>query len=123
MPSRLIDRKHGVRACRHLGGDFGQMQVHRRDTADGKNERGAFSLLGADGAEDIGRGGALIVWRAGPCAAPCPAPRGLVLLPDARFVGEPDLYRGRIDVLFARDFLQAGGELFLKSSIAPSAWA
>ena len=63
-------------------------------------------------AEDIGGGGALIVRGRGACAAPCPAPRDLVLLPDAGFVGEPDFYCGRIDVLLARDRVQTGGKVY-----------
>jgi hypothetical protein len=92
VPSCLIDEEHGERAWRHLGGDFGQVQVHRLDIADGKDKPCALAFLGTDGAEDVGRSGALVVWGRGSCAALGPAPRGLVLLPDARFVGEPDLY-------------------------------
>ena len=54
-------------------------------------------------APKIGRGGALIVRRRGPCAAFRPTSCDLVLLADARFIGEPDFYRGRIDALLARD--------------------
>ena len=123
MPTCLIDEKHSVGARRHFGGDFGQVQVHRLDIADGKDKPCALALFGTYGAKDVGRGGALIIRRRGPCAAPCPAPRDFVLLPDAGFVGEPDLYCGRIDVLLARDLIQTGGEVFLYSSMAPSAWA
>ncbi len=118
-----IDEEHGVRARRHCSGDFTQVQVHRRDIADGKDEPRALALFGTDGAEDIRRGGALIVGRRRPCAAPGPAPCDFVLLPDARFVGEPELYCGRIDVFLARDLVQTGWKAFSKSSIAPSAWA
>jgi len=41
-----------------------------------------------------------------------PAPRDLVLLAYACFVGKPDLYCGRIDALLARDFLQERWEFF-----------
>jgi len=123
MPSCLIHYENGVRARRHLGGDFCQVQVHRLGIADGKDQSRAFAFFGADGAKDVGRGGALIVRGRGPCAALGPAPRDLVLLADAGFVGEPDLYCGRIDVLLACDLVQARGEVFLYSSIAPSAWA
>jgi hypothetical protein len=68
------------------------VQVHRLDIADGKDKPCAFAFFGADGAEDVGRGGALIVRGRGPCAALGPAPRDLVLLADAGFIGEPDLY-------------------------------
>jgi hypothetical protein len=77
----------------------------------------------ADGPEDVGRGGALILRCRRPRAAPGPAPRDLVLLPDPRFIGEPDLYFGPLDTLVARDLVQDAGEAFLKCSIAPSAWA
>jgi hypothetical protein len=43
-------------------------------------------------------------------------------LTDPRLVGEPDLYVGGVDALVVRNLVQAGAELFLKVSIAPSAW-
>ena len=91
------------------------------DVAARQNEARALPMPGTDRAEYICRGGALIVWRGRPRAAFCPSPRDLVLLADAGLVGEPDFYRGGIDALFARDFLEARGELFLYSSMAPSA--
>jgi hypothetical protein len=99
------------------------MQVHRLDIADGQDKPCAFAFFGADGAEDVGRSGALIVWGRGPCAALGPAPRDLVLLADAGFIGEPDFYGSRLDAFFACDFVKERGEVFLYSSIAPSAWA
>jgi hypothetical protein len=56
-------------------------------------------------------------------AALGPAACDLVLLADARLVLEPNLYGFDVDRLFARNFIQARGEVFLKSSIAPAAWA
>ena len=104
-----------------LGRDLGQVQVHRLGIAARQDERCALPVARADGAEDIGRGGALVVRRTGPRATFGPASGDLVLLPDAGFVGKPDFYRGRIDALVARDLFQARGETFLKSSMAP--WA
>ena len=52
-----------------------------------------------------------------------PAASDLVLLADASFVLEPNLYCLDVDRLLTRDFIQARGEVFLKSSITPSAWA
>ena len=49
--------------------------------------------------------------------------RVTVLLADARFVLEPNLYGFDVDRPFARDFIQARGKVFLKSSIALAAWA
>ena len=123
MPSRLVEEEHDVFAWSDTGDDPFEMQVHRPSVAGGQDERRALAVFGADGAEDVGRSCALIVRRRGPCAASGPAPCDLVLLADARLVGEPDLYCARIDFLFARDLVQTGGEVFLKSSIAPSAWA
>src|SRR5918993_2740679 len=58
-----------------------------------------------------------------PVAAPRPAAGGLVLLPHAGLVGEPDLHRGGLDPLLACDLLQPGGEDLLKSAVAPPARA
>jgi hypothetical protein len=103
-------------------GDFGQMQVHRKGVASGEHEAGALALLGANGAEDVGRTGALILGGAGPRAALGPAARDLVLLADASLVLEPDFYLGACR-LAARDLRQQVGEVFLKASAACSLWA
>src|SRR5215210_5790518 len=123
VPSGLVEDEYGVRPRCHRHRDLGQMQVHRRDVAAGQDEGRALAVLGADGAEDIGRGGALIVRRRGSRTALGPAPGDLVLLPDPGLVGKPDLYRGRIDLLVARELVHNRGEAFLKATMAPSAWA
>ena len=120
MPAGLIEQQHGVRAGRDVFGDLGEMQVHRIGVAFGQDERRALAVLGRDRAENICRGGALVLGRGGPRAALRPAPGELVLLANARLVGEPDFYVARIDAFFPRDFFQALGEGFLKFSIAPS---
>jgi len=99
------------------------MQVHRLAVAKRQDEPDAFAFPRTNRAEYVGGGGALIARRRGARAALGPAPRDLVLLADARLVGEPDFYVVLGDVPLACDFLQAGGEVFLKSSIAPAAWA
>jgi hypothetical protein len=53
----------------------------------------------------------------------CPPPGDAVLLADAGFVGEPNLYRVEADALLARDACQRGGKVFLNASMAPPAWA
>ena len=123
MPAGLIDEKRRVCARRDLSGDFGQMQVHGLRVASGQDEGCAFAVLGTDRAEDISRGGSLVLGRARTRAALGAAPGDLVLLADARLVGEPDLYGGGLDALLAPDLVQARGKAFLKSSIAPSACA
>jgi hypothetical protein len=47
-----------------------------------------------------------------------PAARDLVLLPDPRLIGEPDLYRLAADRL--PDLLQTGRKVFLKAETAAS---
>src|ERR1700690_1897014 len=114
MPAGLVDEKGGVRPGRDLGGDFGQMQVHRLGVASGHNEGCALAVLGTDGAEDISRGGSLIFGSAWTRAALGPAPGDLVLLADARLVGELDFYGAGLDALLAPDRFQARGKAFLK---------
>ena len=123
MPSGLIEQEHGMFARRDLGGDLGEMQAHRLGVAVRQHQCGTLALAGADGAEDVGRRGALIVRCTGTTAAPGPTTGDLVLLTDPGFVGEPDFYVGTCDVLCRGDFLQAGGKVFLNASIAPSACA
>jgi hypothetical protein len=118
-----IDEERGVGAGRDLGRDLLQVQVHGLCVAARQNERGSLAFPRADRAEDIGRGGALVLRRARPCAALGPATGDRILLSDAGFVGEPDFYAAGVDALFAPDLLQARGETFLKSSMAPSACA
>ena len=123
MPSGLIDEKDGVGSwCDRLG-DFREVQVHRFGIAGGQDQSRALALFRADGTEDVGRGGALIPRSAGASAALGPPASDLVLLANARFIREPNLYFPDIDRLFARDFIQARWELFLKFSMAPSACA
>jgi hypothetical protein len=123
VPAGLIGQEHGVSAGRDGRGDCDEMQVHRLGVAGGQDQAGALALLGADGTEDVGRGGALIARSAGAGPALGPPTRDLVLLADARLVLEPNLYGPDIDGLLACNFVQACGEAFLKSSIAPAAWA
>ena len=123
VPSGLVDDERGVLAGGHLGGDFGEVQVHRLGVAGGQDERGSLAIAGADRAEDIGGSGALIVRRRGPRAASCPAPGDLVLLPNPGLVSEPNLDAVAIDPLVARDRVQALAKGFLKASTAPAAWA
>ena len=123
MPPSLIDEQDGMMARRNFCGNFGKVQIHRPGIASRHDESGTLAFPRADCAKDIGRGRTLIAWRGRPASAFGPAPRDLVLLADACFVGKPDLYCGRIDALLARDFVQERWEFFLYSSIAPSACA
>lgn len=94
MPAGLIEQKNGMPARRDFGCDLGEVQIHRLGVAGWQDERCAFALLRADRAEDVGRGGTLVVRRRGTRSTPCPSPRDLVLLADARLIREPYFYIG-----------------------------
>ena len=61
VPSRLIHDEDGVRIIGHVSGDFSQVLRHRVGVAPRHDQRRRFALLGADGTEDIGRAGSLVV--------------------------------------------------------------
>jgi hypothetical protein len=115
VPAGLIHDDDGMCAGGDSLADLGQVQVHRVGVAPWQDQPGAGAAGRADRAEDVGPFRTLVMRRAGACAAPGPSPRDLVLLPDARFVLEPDFQRyAAAD--FLPDFFQCFGELFLKSS-------
>ena len=104
-------------------GDLGEVQVHRLGVA-GRHDQGCtLALLRADCTEDVGGSGPLVPRCAWTGAALGPAAGDLVLLADTSLICEPDFYRVDADRLLARDWVQARGEAFLKSSIAPAACA
>ena len=94
-----------------------EMQLHGFAVAGRQHQGCAGAALGAYGAEQIGRLGALIVRGAGTRAPPGPAVGQLVLLADSHLVLEPHLYRGVGGELVA-DFRHALGEVFLNASTA-----
>lgn len=118
VPSGLIQNEDGMLARSDFGGDLHEMEVHGFRVAARQNQSRPFSLFRADRPEDGGRGGALVVRRRGAGSAPGPASGDLVLLADARLVGEPDLYVIGREALVVGDLVEAGGESFLKSSMA-----
>jgi hypothetical protein len=121
MPAGLVDQEDGVGGRRDSFGDLREVQVHGLGVARRQDQGRALALVGADRTEDVGGSGALIAGSARAGAALRPSAGDLVLLTDASLVGEPDFYRLAVERLFARDRLQARGEAFLKSSIAPAA--
>jgi hypothetical protein len=56
-----------------LGGDGGELEVHRLGVAPGQNQSYGLSFCGTDGAEDVGRGSAEVMGSRWPGAAPGPA--------------------------------------------------
>ena len=117
MPPGLIHEQNGVGFWLYFTRDLLEMQLHRLGVAGRQDETGRLAERGADGAEDIGRGGSLILQGKWPRSACGPAPRDLVLLTDAGFVLEPQFERfagGR------RDIREDIGDFFLNASTAAS---
>src|SRR5450756_2776402 len=99
MPSGLIDEEDGVGSwCDRLG-DFREVQVHRFGIAEGQDQSHALALFRADGTEDVGRCGSLIPRSARASAALGPPAGDLVLLANAHFIPEPNLYFLKIECL------------------------
>ena len=119
VPSGPVDEEHGMGSQRHLGCDLGQVQVHGFGVVGRQDQGSSLALARADGAEDVGRGRALIVWRRGPRSPPGPPPCDLVLLADARLVRGPDLYPVCSDALLPRDLVQVRREAFLNPRPLP----
>jgi hypothetical protein len=98
-----------VASLRNAFGDLLQIQLHRLGVALGQDEADRLAFPGADRAEDVGRRGPQVARSGRPRSALCPAAGDLVLLSDARLIGEPDFYGVGIEALLARDFLHARG--------------
>lgn len=110
-----------MRAIRDLGRDLKEMSVHRVGIASGHDDAGNGALGRANGAEQIGRGGSLILRRAWTGAPFGPTPCNSVLLPHSGFVLPPD-FHGRAGLEPGFDFRQPGGEVFLNVGIASLSW-
>jgi len=123
MPTGLIHQYNSVSARSDGERYFCQMERHGFGIAERQHQPRALAVLRADRAEDIDRFSSLVFGCRWPRPASGPAPRDLVLLPDPRFVLEPDLYRRALRESFS-DLCQLGGKApFLKASIASSFWA
>ena len=92
VPSRLIEYEDGVNAQPHLGCDLVQVPLHGQGVAARQDEGGTDAALWADGAEDVGGLGPLVMGCRRARPPPGPTPCDLVLLPDPGLVLPPDLY-------------------------------
>ncbi len=122
MPAGLIEDDDGVGARFDSPRDLLQVEGHGFAVAARQDQARALAFPGADGAEDVGRAGALIVRRAWPGAALGPSSGDLVLLSDAGLVLEPDFYVLALG-LSGGDLCQLGGEVFLNAAMASRSWA
>ncbi len=118
MPPRLVEHQHGVRArldgLRYLG----EVQHHRLSIAPGQDKAGGLAQGRTNRAEDVCRLRALVLRGRRAAAAFGPPSGDFVLLADPCLVLPPDFYRlARVRL---PDFLQAGGEVFLKAASACS---
>ena len=95
------------------------MPLHGLGVAAWQDEGGADAALRTDGAEDVGRLGALVPRRAraGPTLRPTAC--DLVLLADSRFILPPQFY-GSAGRERGADRFQLGREAFLKPMVASS---
>ena len=119
VPSGPVEDEQGMGARPHLGRDFIKMPLHRFGVAAGQDEGSADTASRTDGAEDIGRFGALVHGCRRPGSPFCPAPRQLGFLTDPGFILPPDFYFGAGRERAAQG-CQLGWEVFLKSSTANS---
>src|SRR3954449_12184528 len=118
MPARLVHQDEGMRpGCDRLR-NLLQVQGHALRGAARQDKPCSFALSRTDGPEEVGRGGPLVLGGGRARAAFGPAARDLVLLPDPRLIGEPDLERLAADCL--PDLLQTGRKVFLKAETAAS---
>src|SRR5271170_2661568 len=90
MPSGPVHKQNGVSAGRDGDGDLLEVERHGLGVAGWEDETGRLAERGTDGAEDIGRGGSLILQGKRSRAAFRPASRDLILLTNAGFVLEPE---------------------------------
>ena len=119
VPSGLVDDHHRMSAGVDSGADLNEMRLHGVRVTPGHDKACAFPLRGTDCAEDVGPLGPLIAWRPGAGPTSRPAAGELVLLADAGFILEPQLYLGTGRE--ARpDLRQLGGEVFLNASTTSS---
>lgn len=122
VPARLIQYDDAMRAGCDLCGDLVEMPLHGGDIASWHDHGRAGAARRTDGAEYVGRLGALILGRRGSGAPPSPPSGDLGLLTNPGFILPPDLYR-RADRERGLDQRQRAGETFSKASSACSFWA
>jgi hypothetical protein len=89
VPAGLIHEQDGVRSGSDGERDLSEMQLHGFGVAKEQDKADRRSARGADSAEDIGRGGSLILQGKRSHVAFGPTPGDLVLLADAGLVLEP----------------------------------
>ena len=121
MPPGFVEDQYGMGVLGDHGADLDEMRLHRLGVAERHDEPRALAFAGADRAEHIGPGGALVVRR--PRASPAPSPPAgeLVLLPDPCLILEPELYA--LAGMGVPDLRQALREAFLKTSAASGSCA
>ena len=122
MPSRLVHDEDGVCVIGDIAGYLDQVLVHGMGIAPWHDESSSLTLLGADGTEDIGRSGSLVVWGGRPCSPLGPATRDLVLLAYTSLVLKPDFDHFALGGT-GGDFCHCGGEVFLNASAASASCA
>lgn len=111
VPTGLVHNDDGVGAGSDGTTDFLQMHLHGFGIGARQNQSGAFVAGRADGAEEVGPSGALVMRLAWPRTPLGPLVDETIFLPDARFVVEPDLHRRARRQLLAK-FAHPSGKVF-----------
>lgn len=122
MPTRLVHDEDSAGIVSDVARDLDQVLVHGMGVAPRHDESRSLALFGADGTEDIGRTGSLVVRRGRPCSPLGPAARDLVLLANPSFILEPDFDHFALGGA-SGDFCHSGGEVFLNASAASGSCA
>jgi hypothetical protein len=115
VPAGPVEDERGVAPGRDRSRQLGQEQAHRRGRDLGQDQRDAGVPLGADGAEQVDRGEAVLAPPARAHAPLVPDVGGAALLADAGLVLEPQLDPRGLGML-GRDPAHHLGQAFLNRS-------
>ncbi len=102
VPSGAVADQQGNGACRYLGADLGQMQVHHLGIGIGRDDGCASAACRADSTKDVGGLMPVITHHQRARADRRPDIGVAALLADPRFVLKPYLYRRAGRYVFER---------------------
>ena len=121
VPAGPVEKQNGMGTPGDMAADLVEMELHGLGVCEGQRQPCSYATRRADGAEQVGALIALVGRLAGTGAPSGPLTDDAVLLPDTRFVLEPDLDRlalGQVGEVRA----QRAREVFLYASTISSSW-
>ena len=116
VPAGAVEHQRDVGPGRHGPRQLGQKDLHGCSRDLGQHQGDAGAALGADRAEQVGGGEALLPHPARTHALLVPDVRETALLPDPRLIHEPQL--DSLPRVLAREALDQAGHGFLNRSCA-----